>query len=88
MKIDENYTDWVTAKKLKKLGFNQWCNAWYDSKGSIHFDNAYGISPEKIHENNCLCPLWSQVENWLDVEDAKNKINKIIKSVDDLYEKL
>lgn len=60
--MNQYYVNQEMAFKLKKLGFNEACNAYY-KEGKFTLKN--GVQNFDCHETNCVCPLYHQVINWL-----------------------
>lgn len=57
------YADQEISFRLKELGFNEKCNAYFDSKGKFRLKQ--NITNYDCHEHNCACPLYHQVINWI-----------------------
>ena len=60
--MENYYVNQEMAFKLKDLGFNKVCNAYY-SEGKFKLKN--GVQNMDCHETKCVCPLYHQVINWL-----------------------
>lgn len=66
--MNEQFSTYKIAKKLKELGFNGPCIGWFDIEGNFFFVN----NPQKpinkqdlYYYQDCLAPLWQQVIDWL-----------------------
>lgn len=60
--MTQYYVNQEMAFKLKELGFNEICNAYYKDGKFILKNNVQNMD---CHENNCACPLYHQVINWI-----------------------
>lgn len=57
------YADQEISFRLKELGFNDICNAYYDSNGK--FKLKHNVSNSDTANCNCVAPLYHQVINWI-----------------------
>jgi hypothetical protein len=61
--IKENFVTHNVAKKLKAIGFDDECIAWYDVNGEFNLSSYEGISKLSIK----LAPTYIQLFNWFKV---------------------
>jgi hypothetical protein len=72
--MKEQFLDYNTALKLKELGFDEKCIAFYNTKSetSLAFCELFGFINEKEKEDyhinsiekNCSAPLYQQIIDW------------------------
>jgi hypothetical protein len=58
--IQENFVTHNIAKRLKGIGFDDECMAWYDTEGKFHLSSYEGVSKLQIK----LAPTYTQLFNW------------------------
>lgn len=61
--MENYYADQEISFRLKELGFNEKCNAYFDSNGK--FKLKHNVTNDDCHNVNCACPLYHQVINWV-----------------------
>jgi hypothetical protein len=57
------YCDQEISFRLKEIGFNESCNAYFDSNGKFRLKN--NIRNSDCNQDNCTSPLYHQVINWI-----------------------
>ena len=67
----KEFTQYQEALDLKKLGFDEYCFAWYDSEDQeiLNYDNTRN-SCGWLNGNDCTAPTYSQAFRWFRQEYA------------------
>ena len=68
----KDFVPYEQALALKKLGFDESCLAWYNSKGQLLAEITIGYEQTDflytqgdMEENQCIAPTFSQAFRWL-----------------------
>lgn len=68
--MEKEFVPYGLALKLKEIGFDEPCMAFYFKRGAInkYWNRIYTNSVceiEKTHNFHCTAPLWQQAWRWL-----------------------
>ncbi len=69
--MEKQFVTYEIAKKLKELGFDEPCLAWYCNNMNILYANLYngnpieGNNPPMPKQIDYYAPLWQQVYEWI-----------------------
>ena len=68
---EKEFVPYKQALELKKLGFDESCLVWYNSKGQLLADITIGYeqtdflyTQDDMEENQCIAPTFSQAFRW------------------------
>lgn len=64
--MEKEFLPYELALKLKELGFNEDCFAWYDANSfnDIELEFEYKNNKDLYFKESCTAPLWQQVFDW------------------------
>ncbi len=66
--MENQFVTYEIAKKLKELGFNEWCLNIYQDGEELDVSGYYGfnnpVRNEKLKDDYPAAPLWQQVIDW------------------------
>lgn len=64
--MKQQFADYETVKRLKELGFDKSCLAFYYDAADGYFSKKFELgSMHKQFNGYFLAPLWQQIEEWL-----------------------
>ncbi len=63
-KFKDDFIEFSEAKELQSIGYNDYCFAYYDKFGWIHYSKCHGMT------KNFLAPTYAQAFRWF--RDNKN----------------
>ena len=82
--MEKFFVTYALAIKLKELGFNEPCIAFYDNNKKF----IYSPNNEKIYSIKTLAPTWEQAFDWLETKGiyVSFPLNKLKRYID-IWEK-